>query len=427
MIDLNLLRENPERLSAELKKRFIEGVDLSEIRELDERRRKAVTALEELRAQHRVESGKIAKATINKRKSLIDTARALAGKIKKQEPAVEKLELQFKEKIASLPNLSHSTVPQGNSAANNQVDSVVGEKPLFDFEPKPHWLLAGQLGLIDSKRASRLSGARFNYIKGDLVRLQFALLRFVLDELLQRAFTPMLTPVLVKEEAMYGAGMFPLDRQEVYGLADDQLYLTGTSEIALLSYHAHETLSLARGPLRYTGYSTNFRREAGAYGKDTRGLIRQHQFDKLEMFVFVSQEQSWDVFENELVGIAEGILKKLGLHYRRVILCSADLPRKFQKTYDLETWLPSEKRYLETHSISHAGDFQARRLGIKYVAANGQRRYAHTLNATACAFSRMPVVIMEQYQQGDGRIRIPEVLQPYMNNQEWLGGSSTFC
>ncbi|MFO0705162.1 MAG: serine--tRNA ligase [Candidatus Andersenbacteria bacterium] len=421
MIDLDLLRQHPGKFEAESKRRGLKDVDIKKTLKLDAVRRTAIQALEEARAEHRTQSEEIAKVPSVKRKAAILKATALAAKVKKLEPAVEKAEASFREVAALLPNLAHESVPAGKNSVDNKVEAVVGEKPVFDFTPKPHWQLAEKLGLLDSKRGTRLSGARFNYLKGDLVRLELALLQFALDEVLQKGFTPVLHPLLVKEEAMYGAGMFPLDRSEVYALKDDALYLSGTSEIPLLNYHAHEVIDVAAEPIRLTGFATNFRREAGAYGKDMHGMIRTHQFDKLELFMFVSQEQSWDMFNNELLPIAEGILKKLGLHYRRLVLCSADLPRKFQKTFDLEVWLPSENRYLETNSISHAGDYQARRLGIKYKTKDGQRRYVHTLNATACAFSRIPVAILENYQQADGRVAIPEVLQPYLGNQDYLG------
>lgn len=424
MIDLDLLRANENALEDELKKRFISDVNLKEIKELDQQRRTKIAELEQLQAEHKKQSAEIGKAKGTARGSQMRKAKKLAAKVKEFEPEVREVGQRFFEKAALLPNRAHESVPVGKDEKSNKVAAEYGTKPIFDFPVKTHWELAEKIGGLDSKRGARLSGSRFNYVMGDVALLQFALLRFALDEVLQKGFVPVLPPVLVKEEALFGAGTFPIDRAEVYRLADDPLYLTGTSEIALLNIHAHESVELKEGQLRYTGYSTNFRREAGAYGKDIRGMIRTHQFDKLELFVFADQERSWEIFENDLLLICEGLLKKLGLHFRRVILSTGDLPRKFQKTYDLETWLPSEKRYLETHSISHAGDFQARRLGIKYKAASGQRRFVHTLNATGFAFSRMPVVIMENFQQADGRVAIPEVLQPYMGNREYLGATT---
>ncbi|MDP2587633.1 MAG: serine--tRNA ligase [bacterium] len=421
MIDFDLLRHEPERLQAELKKRFITDIDLAELTRLDEERRSSIAKLEAQQAEHKKQSESIAVQRGLKRAGSIKKAKKLAIEIKDLERAAQDATQAFIKIAALLPNLSHESVPAGKTSVDNRVEAVHGEQPHFDFPVKPHWQLAEQLGGLDSKRGARLAGSRFHYIQGDLVYLQFALLRFAMDELTQHGFVPMLTPVMVKEEALYGAGTFPIDTSEVYKLESDPLYLTGTSEIALLNYHAHETIEVEESPQRFMGYSTNFRREAGAYGKDIKGLIRQHQFDKLELFIFVSQEQSWDFFEKELLTICEGLMLKLGLHFRRVTLSSGDLPRKFQKTYDLETWLPSEQRYLETHSISHAGDFQARRLGIKYKTATGQRRYVHTLNATGFAFSRMPVVILENFQQADGRVKIPEVLQPYLHNRALLG------
>jgi seryl-tRNA synthetase len=423
MIDFELVREHTKRFEDEIRKRGLKSVDLKKVLSLDAERRAGIQKLEELRAEQKKLSEQVAKASPSEKKKLVTSARALAKKIKEVEPSVAKLERDFVAVASLVPTLAHSSVPVGTSSADNRVDALFGTKPVFDFAPKSHWQLFDQLGLVDTKRAARVSGSRFAYLTGDLVLLEWALLRFIMDDILQRGFVPMMTPTLVKEEAMFGAGMFPIDRQEVYALPDDGLFLIGTSEISMLNYHAHETLQLKDQPTRYAGFTTNYRREAGTYGKDVKGIIRMHQFDKLELFVFISQESSWQYFEKELISIPESILEKLGLHFRRVSLCTADLPRKFHKTYDLEVWMPSENRYVETHSISHAGDYQARRLGIKYVNAEGQRRYAHTLNATAMAFSRLPSAMAEQFQTVDGKIRIPEVLQPYLHNKEYLGSS----
>lgn len=420
MIDLEILRSDPDKVRAELKKRFLKSPDVDQILELDKKRRTLIGQVEELRAQQKSLSAKVAALGEREKKKSIKEAKKISEQIKKVAPDLEKVEKDFLEKIAMLPTFAHASVPVGKDEKANKVEATFGEKPIFDFKPKSHWQLAEKMGLLDTKKAAEVSGSRFFYLKGDLVRLEFALLQFALDELAQKGFEPMITPTLVKEEAMYGAGMFPVDRKEVYSLEADKLFLIGTSEITLLNFHARETLDLSEGPKKYSGFTTNFRREAGAYGKEMHGLIRRHQFDKLEMFIFASQEESWDLLDNLLLPTAEGILNKLDLHFRRVILATGDLPHKMQKTYDQEVWLPSEKRYLETGSISNAGDFQSRRLNIKYVNKDGQRRFVHTLNGTAAVFSRLPVVILENFQEADGRVRIPEVLQPYMNNNDYL-------
>lgn len=421
MIDVELLRSDPDRIRAELKKRFISSPTIDEVIALDEKRRAAIHKVELLRADQKKISEEVAKAPAAKKKELVASAKKMAEQIKLLEPTRQAAEAKFLELAALLPNFTHESVPTGETAKQDKVIATHGVAPKFDFVPKTHWQLAESHGWLDGKRGARVAGSRFNYYSGDLVLLDFAILQFALNEITQNGFVPMLTPQMATEEAMYGSGMFPVDKQEVYSLPEDKLYLIGTSEITLLNYHAHETLTLAQAPLKYTGFSSCYRREAGAAGKEMRGMVRTHQFEKLEMFVFASQEDSWRIFEEELISLAEGLLQKLGLHYQKIVLATGDLPRKFQKTYDLETWLPSEKRFIETGSISHAGDFQARRLGIKYVNGNGERRYAHTLNATGITFSRIPAVILEQFQQADGRVRIPEVLQPYINNREYLG------
>ncbi len=420
MIDLDLLRNKPELIKAELEKRFLKEPDVDELIKIDEERRQLISEIDDLRSEQKKQSKQISKLEPSEKKKAIAAGKKIAEDIKSLAPKLKKIDEKFFSLVSLLPTFAHQTVPVGKSETDNKVDGIFGEKPIFDFKIKNHWQLAEEMDWLDTKKAAKISGSRFSYVKGDLVRLDFALLRFAMDELAQKNYLPMLTPTLVKEEAMYGAGMFPVDKGEVYHLPEDELYLIGTSEITLLNYHAKEVLDLAEQPIKYAGFTTNYRREAGTYGKDMHGLIRGHQFDKLEMFIFSSQEESWSLLDNELLPLAEGLLSKLGLHFRRTILATGDLPLKMQKTYDLEAWLPSENRYLEMASISNAGDFQARRLNIKYVDKQGAKRYAHTLNGTAITFSRFPVVILENFQEADGKVRIPEVLQPYMDNNEYL-------
>ncbi len=421
MIDLNLLKKNPDQIRAELKKRYLKEPDLDEVLKLDKQKRTLIKQLEDLRAKQKKVSQEIASLSRDKRSKKIVEGKKLSDEIKKLAPKVDTTTKEFLELTSLLPAIAHESVPVGRTASDNKVESVFGNKPQFDFNPRSHWQIANEMGWLDNAKAAEVSGSRFSYVKGDLVLLNFALLRFVLAELTQGGFIPMLTPTMVNERAMYGAGMFPIDKKEVYEVKDEKLFLIGTSEITLLNYHAREIIDVKNEPIRYAGFTTNYRREAGTYGKDMHGLIRGHQFDKLEMFIFSSQEQSWDILDNLLLPMGESILKKLGLHFRRVVLATGDLPRKMRKTYDLEVWLPSEKRYLELGSFSNAGDFQARRLNIKYKDAQGAKRFVHTLNGTALTFSRFPVVLIENFQQADGRVRIPEVLQPFMNNNEYLG------
>jgi len=423
MIDLEILRSDPDRVRAEIQKRHLDGPDVGEVLKRDKARRTIITKLDEFRVKLKAASDVVASAKGDARDQAVTQAKKLSADAKALEPDVKRAEAAFMELAAKLPTFAHESVPVGASADDNEVQATKGEKPTFDFAPKPHYEIAEKLGILDAKRAARVSGSRFHYAKGDLVLLQWALHRFVMDELTQRDFVPMLTPTLVNAGAMFGAGMFPVDTQEVYSVPADKLYLIGTSEITLVNYHAGETLDIKERPIMYSGFTTNYRREAGAAGKDTRGMIRGHQFDKLEMFVFASQETSWDILDKVLLPTAEGILEKLRLHFRRVVLATGDLPYKMQKTYDVEVWMPAEQRYVEVGSISNAGDFQARRLGIKYINNEGEKRFAHTLNGTAAAFSRLPAAIIENFQEADGRVRIPEVLQSHFGNKEYLEAS----
>lgn len=421
MIDLELLRSNPQAIRDELKKRAIKDVDLDEVLKVDEQRRKAIVEVEAARAEQKKQSTELAKLPAAEKKTAIAATKKLAEKVKALAPKREELDAKLQELASRLPNIAHPSVPTGASEKDNKVEATHGDKPQHTFAVVPHWQLMEKLCWIDPKRSAKVSGARFHYMLGDLALLHDALVRFSMDELTQKGFTPILPPTLVNDETMYGAGMFPVDENDVYRLPKDGLNLAGTSEISVLGFHAGDVLKLDKGATKYVAYSTCYRREAGAAGKDQRGIIRMHQFDKVEMFTFAAEDKSWDILENELVPLAEGILKKLGLHFRRVVLSTGDLARKNQKTYDLETWLPSEQRYVETNSISNVGSFQSRRLGIKYVAADGSKRFAHTLNGTAMAFSRLPACIVEQLQTAEGKVRVPEVLQPYLGNRELLG------
>ncbi len=290
-----------------------------------------------------------------------------------------------------------------------------GKPTVFDFEPKDHIELGKKLDIIDKKRAVKMSGARFTFLKNEAFSLQFGLVRYLEDKLSKLGYQPMVPPVMVKEQAMFGSGFFPAEKGEYYKTEEDDLYLVGTAEVPLASYHSEEILKKDKLPLKYMGYSSCFRREAGSYGKDTKGILRVHQFDKVEMFIYSTQEDSWEIYENELAGISEEILQELKLPYQKVLMCGGDIGMPNAKKYDYEVWIPTQERYRETMSCSHDTDFQARRLNIRYKDKDGKTKYVHTMNNTALAIGRTLIAILENNQNEDGSVTIPQVLRDYVN------------
>jgi len=332
--------------------------------------------------------------------------RAVAARAKELERELGEVELDLQAALAPLPNLPDPTAAPG---PEDELVREVGEIPAFAFEPRDHLDLAGPL--IDMDRAARLSGARFAYLKGDLVMLELALVRWVLEQLRGRGFEPVIPPVLVRERALFGTGFLPDTEQQIYSLPEDELFLVGTSEVALASLHAEEILNAESLPLRYAGFSPCFRREAGAAGKDTRGIFRVHQFDKVEMFSFVSPEES--VAEHErILAIEEEILGELNLAYRVVNIAVTDLGSSAAKKYDCEAWLPSQGRYRELTSCSNTTDYQARRLNIR-VRSDKRTHAVHTLNGTAVAVGRTLVALLENGQRADGSVALPDCLVAY--------------
>ena len=333
--------------------------------------------------------------------------------LKKLEERLAEAEEKFIVHFSKYPNLSHSTTPVGKDESGNIVQSYFGKKLEFDFKPKNHIELGTNLDILDEKRAAKISGSRFVFLKNEGVLLELALVQYVLNALIKKGFTPLLPPFLVKEKAMYGTGFFPVEKTQYYKTELDDLFLIGTSEVPLCAYHSDEFLDAGVLPLKYTAFSTCFRREAGTYGKDLGGMLRVHQFDKVEMFIFAHPEKSWEEYER-LKDNLEEIMQGLGFHYRIVNMCTGDIGTPNAKKYDLEAWLPGQNNYRELASCSHDTDFQARRLNIKY--RDGKRKeLVHTMNSTACAVGRTLIAIYENYQDRDGNIKIPEVLLPYMN------------
>ena len=387
----------------------VEGLDA--VVELDARYRARLAEVEGSRAEQNRASKAIGQAPAAERPAAIAAAKQLADRLKELEPELESLERELHEAAAYLPNLPHESVPEGRSEDDNVVEREVGDKPEFDFEPLDHVALGERLGVFDGERAAKISGSRFVYLTGPGVILELALVRFAVDFLIDRGFVPVVAPVLVRAHAMYGTGFFPADEFEYYRIERDDLYLAGTSEVALASMHSDETLAVDELPKRYAGFSSCFRREAGSYGKDTKGLVRVHQFDKVEQFSFANPEDSWDELQ-AIRANQERILQALEIPYRVTVMCAGDLGSAAAKKVDNEAWLPGAGRYLELTSATNATDYQARRLHIRY-RSDGASRLVHTLNGTACAVGRTIVALLENHQQEDGSVRIPEALRPY--------------
>lgn len=410
MIDLRLLRDDPAAVRQAYELRG--GVeDLERVVELDERHRGLLREVEDLRAEQNRASKAIGQASLDDRPTAIAAAKELSDRLKALEPELDQVATALSEAAAYLPNLPHQSVPQGLSEADNVVEREVGDKRQFDFEPLDHVALGETLGVFDGERGVKTSGSRFVYLTGPGVILELALIRMVMDLLQQRGCVPIVPPVLVRRHAMYGTGFFPAEEHEFYADQRDELFLVGTSEVPVAAMHSDEILATSQLPLRYAAFSSCFRREAGSYGKETKGLIRVHQFDKVEQFSFTRPDDSWDEFAT-IRANQETILQRLEIPYRVVVMCAGDLGAAAAKKVDNEAWLPGGNRYLELTSATNATDFQARRLQIRF-RDEGSTQLVHTLNGTACAVGRTIVALLENHQQADGSVIIPEALRPY--------------
>ena len=411
MIDLEKFRKNPEIYRDEIKKRNMK-IDVDSDLALDVKRRDLIFKVDNLRAKKNEVSDVIPKCSGDEKQEMIAQMKELNIELKDLETRLAGAEKQFFERISSYPNITHSSVPVGKNESGNVLAYMVGEKPEFAFKPKNHSELGAALNVIDEDRAANISGSRFVFLKNENVMLQFALIQYVFNILIKKGFAPLIPPVLVKERAMYGTGFFPVEASQYYKTELDDLFLIGTAEVPLCAYHTDEILNADNLPLKYAAYSTCFRREAGSYGKDLGGLFRVHQFDKIEMFIFVHPDKSWDEFEF-LRETLEEIVKGLGIHYRIMNMCTGDIGAPNAKKYDLEAWMPAQGNYREIASCSNDTEFQARRLNIRFKDGD-KKGYIHTMNSTACAVGRMIMAIMENFQDSDGNISIPEKLVPYM-------------
>lgn len=413
MIDLKHLRDNIDLYKAGFAKKQVK-VDVEQLLELDEAHRQKLQEVEAMRNERNAVSKSIPHLADTEKKAKIVEMKTLGNKLATEEDELNKLFVHLKTVLDQAPNLPHESVPTGKDDSENMPIKTVGEKPIFDFEPRDHVELGKMLDVIDLETGAETSGARFYYLKNELVLLEFAIVNWLMHKYVSKGFTPVTVPMLVKEHMMYATGFFPADKNEIYHVnpEEDDLYLVGTSEVPLAGLHMGKAIQADELPKRYIGFSTCFRREAGSYGKDTKGILRVHQFDKMEMFSFCHPEKSWEEHDF-LRSIEEEILQELGLPYQVVIICGGDLGAPAAKKYDCEVWIPTQNTYRELTSCSNCTDFQARRGGIKYKDENGTH-YLHTLNGTAMASTRTLIAILENNQQADGSVKIPEVLHPFL-------------
>ena len=420
MVDLKLIRDQPDLFKAALRKKRADPGLVDRALEADRRRREVVQQVEALRAAQNRASQEIPKLTGAAREARIAEMKQIAAQAKALDPALQDADAALLAVLRQIPNPPHPAVPDGGPDEGATL-RVVGAPPQFEFAPRDHVELGAALDLLDVERGAKVSGSRFYFLRGDGALLQLALVRYAVDRLAAEGFTPIIPPVLVRRDNIIGMmGGAGLDEQMVYRVEGEDLALAGTSEMALGSMLAGEVLNESDLPVRLCGISTCFRREAGAHGKDTRGIFRVHQFEKVEMFSYCHPDRSWEE-HGYLAGLQERLWQPLGLPYRVVDIAAGDLGDPAARKYDIETWMPGRGGYGETQSCSNCTDFQARRLNVRFRRKDGGAvEYVHTLNGTAVAGTRAIIAIMENFQQRDGSVRVPEPLIPYMGGKTEL-------
>ncbi len=424
MHDIALFRANLDAVAARLATRGF-TLDLAAFREIDQRRRAALTEAETLKARRNADSQEIGrrKKAGEDTEALQAEVRALGEKASELEKTAAALDDEFRSLLAGIPNIPHESVPTGKDAEDNLEVKRWGAPPEFDFEPKAHWDLGPELGILDFDRAAKITGARFAVYYGIGARLERALINFMLDlHTREHGYTEVLPPFMVNSASLYGTGQLPKFAEDLFKCERFDFWLAPTAEVPVTNLYRDETLEASRLPIRLCAYTPCFRSEAGSYGRDVRGIIRQHQFQKVELVNFTTAEQSHTELEN-LTRCAETVLEKLGLPYRRVLLCTGDMGFASAKTYDLEVWLPGQSAYKEISSCSNFESFQARRAGIR-VKAEKKSEFAHTLNGSGLAVGRTWVAIVENYQRKDGSVVVPKALQPYLNAEVIMPGQA---
>jgi len=422
VLDPKFIRSNPELVRQKLATKK-EDMDLDRFLELDEKRRAYIAEVEKLKNRRNVVSEEIARLKKEKKDvtEIINEMKKVSDTIKEYDAKIREIEEQLEEVLLTIPNIPHDSVPVGDSEEQNVEVRRWGQPREFDFEPKAHWDIGEELNILDFKTAAKVTGSRFTFYRGMGARLERALINFMLDvHTTQHGYTEVFPPFMVHRRSMIGTGQLPKFEEDAFKVVNNDYFLIPTAEVPVTNMHRDEILDGNMLPLKYVAYSACFRAEAGAAGRDTRGLIRQHQFNKVELVKFVKPENSYDELE-KLVADAEKILQLLGLPYRVVLMCTADLGFTAAKKYDLEVWMPSYNRYVEVSSCSNFEDYQARRANIKYrMSPKEKAEYVHTLNGSGLAIGRTLAAILENYQQEDGSVIIPEKLVPYMGGIERL-------
>jgi len=404
MLDPAILKDNLEVLETNISRRNLD-IDMNHLISLNEERKSLRFNAEQKRSQQKELGKQIANADKNEKEELLNKASELSDEVKLLFEQVDKKDEEFLSQWIKIPNLISKTSPDGKSDKDNlEIKKVGNVKEISN--PKDHLEIASQLNLIDVEKASEVSGSRFAYLFGDLVKIEFNLVSWALNKLSEKGFTPTVPPVLVRENALYGTGFFPDDAEQVYEIPNDNLYLVGTSEVPLAALHTNEIINMEELPIRYAGFSTCFRREAGTYGKDTTGIFRVHQFDKVEMFSFCNPEKSEEEHEF-ILSVEEELLQSLEIPYRVVDVCAGDLGASAAKKYDIEAWIPSQNTYREVTSCSNTTSFQARRLNIR-AKSEGETSILHTLNGTAIAVGRILIALIENNQTEDGKVEFSE-------------------
>ncbi|HLK36218.1 MAG TPA: serine--tRNA ligase [Polyangiaceae bacterium] len=420
MLDIQFIRQHPDEVRAAIKNKGL-TLDLDEVLGADRDRRETTTLLEQRRARRNELSSLIPKASKDERPNLVDEAKQVRAEIESLEPKLGEIQRRFADLMLRVPSIPRPEVPVGKGEEDNVEVRRVGEPRKFAFAPKDHVELMSSLGLVEWDGPRRFAGGRSYALVGDGALLELAVLRLAVDTLIERGMKLVAPPVMVKERAMTGTGFFPLGRDEAYSIPADELFLIGTSEVPLVSMHCDDIIDAARLPLKYAGISPCFRREAGAHGKDTRGLYRVHQFTKVEQVVVcAADEGAAEKLHYELLGNAEAILAKLEIPYRVAIACTGEIGLGQTRKHEVESWMPGRTAYSETHSCSTLGDFQARRSNIRVRGEDGSLGYPYTLNNTAVASPRILIPLLENHQEPDGSVTLPKALVSYMRGKEKL-------
>jgi len=422
MLDLAFIRNHPDIVKEAARVKY-NPIDIDYLLEVDRQVLELQRQVEEARAEQNKISKRIREAGNDKaqRDALIAEGKLLAEQIKAMEPLLHELEETRQQLLYLVPNIPDPSAPIGKDENDNVPIRYWGEKPTFDFEPLDHYALMQKLDVVDIERAVKIAGARSYALKGDAARLELALMNFAMDRVARKGFTPLIVPAMAREFCFIGSGQFPKGRDQVYAIEDEDTFLVGTSEVSITGMYKDEILRYEDLPLTFVGYCPCFRKEAGTYGKDTRGVFRIHQFNKVEQYVISKADHEDSVrWHEQLIRKAEELVQALELPYRVVNVCTGDMGDGKVGMYDLECWIPSEDRYRETHSCSYFHDWQARRVNIRYRDENGKLKFVYTLNNTALASPRILLPLFEVHQQPDGSVRIPAAVRPYMGGQEYI-------